>query len=33
MGKVSNDATKYVETIDPKVILIGGRTFAELLVN
>jgi len=32
-GKFSEDATKYVETIDPKVILIDGRTLAELMID
>lgn len=32
-GKFSEDATKYVENIDPKVILIDGRTLAELMID
>lgn len=32
-GKFSEDARKYVETIDPKVILIDGRTLAELMID
>jgi len=32
-GKFSDDARKYVETIDPKVILIDGRTLAELMID
>jgi restriction endonuclease Mrr len=28
----SEDAAKYVESIDPKVILIDGRTLAELMI-
>ncbi len=32
-GKFSEDAIKYVETIDPKVILIDGRTLAELMID
>jgi restriction system protein len=32
-GKFSDDARKYVETIDPKVILIDGRSFAELMID
>jgi restriction system protein len=32
-GKFSDDAKKYVETIDPKVILIDGRTLAELMID
>jgi len=32
-GRFSDDAIKYVETIDPKVILIDGRTIAELMID
>lgn len=32
-GKFSDDAIKYVETIDPKVILIDGRALAELMID
>lgn len=32
-GKFSDDAKRYVETIDPKVILIDGRTLAELMID
>lgn len=32
-GKFSDDARGYVETIDPKVILIDGRTLAELMID
>lgn len=32
-GKFSEDSKKYVETIDPKVILIDGRTLAELMID
>lgn len=32
-GKFSDDARKYVETIDPKVILIDGRTLCELMID
>jgi len=32
-GKFSGDARKYVETIDPKVILIDGRALAELMTD
>jgi restriction system protein len=32
-GKFSDDAKKYVETIDPKVILIDGRMLAELMID
>jgi restriction system protein len=32
-GKFSDDARKYVETIDPKVILIDGRALAELMID
>src|SRR5437870_3894129 len=32
-GKFSDDARKYVETIDPKVILIDGRMLAELMID
>ena len=32
-GKFSDDAKGYVETIDPKVILIDGRTLAELMID
>lgn len=32
-GKFSDEARKYVETIDPKVILIDGRTLAELMID
>lgn len=32
-GKFSDDAKKYVDTIDPKVILIDGRRLAELMID
>ena len=32
-GKFTDDSKKYVETIDPKVILIDGRTLAELMID
>lgn len=32
-GKFSGDAKRYVETIDPKVILIDGLMFAELMID
>lgn len=32
-GKFSDDAKRYVETIDPKGILIDGRTLAELMID
>jgi len=32
-GKFSDDSKKYVETIDPKVILIDGRALAELMID
>jgi len=32
-GKFSDDARKYIETIDPKVILIDGRSLAELMID
>ncbi|MGH9425921.1 MAG: restriction endonuclease [Terriglobia bacterium] len=32
-GKFSDDAMKYVETIDPKIILIDGRMLAELMID
>lgn len=32
-GKFSDDAKNYVETIDPKVILIDGRMLAELMID
>jgi restriction system protein len=32
-GKFSDDAKNYVETIDPKVILIDGRLLAELMID
>ncbi len=32
-GKFSEDAARFVETIDPKVILIDGRTLADLMVD
>lgn len=32
-GKFSDDAIKYVENIEPKVILIDGRTLAELMID
>jgi restriction system protein len=32
-GKFSDDARKYVETIDPKVILIDGRSLVELMID
>ncbi len=32
-GRFSQDAIDYVETIDPKVILIDGRALAELMID
>lgn len=32
-GKFSQDAVSYVETIDPKVILIDGRQLADLMID
>jgi restriction system protein len=32
-GRFSDDAVKYVESIDPKVILIDGRNLAELMID
>ena len=32
-GRFSDDATKYVGTIDPKVILIDGEKLAELMID
>jgi restriction system protein len=32
-GKFSDDAIKYVENIEPKVILIDGRALAELMID
>lgn len=32
-GKFSDDAIKYVETIDPKVILIDGHRLADLMID
>lgn len=32
-GKFSDEAKRYVETIDPKVILIDGRMLAELMID
>ncbi len=32
-GKFSDDAKKYVETIDPRIILIDGRMLAELMID
>lgn len=32
-SKFSDDAKRYVETIDPKVILIDGRMLAELIID
>jgi restriction system protein len=32
-GKFSDDAIKYVDTIDPKVILIDGRRLADLMID
>jgi len=32
-AKFSDDAKRYVEAIDPKVILIDGRTLAELMID
>jgi len=32
-GRFSDDAVKYVESIDPKVILIDGRMLAELMID
>lgn len=32
-GRFSDDAVKYVESIDPKVILIDGRTLSDLMID
>lgn len=32
-GRFSEDALKYVETIDPRVILIDGRRLAALMID
>jgi restriction system protein len=32
-GRFSDDAVKYVESIDPKVILIDGRNLTELMID
>lgn len=32
-GRFSEDALRYVETIEPKVILIDGRTLAEMMID
>lgn len=32
-GKFSDDASRYVETIEPKVILIDGHMLAELMID
>jgi restriction system protein len=32
-GRFSEDAVKYVASIDPKVILIDGRMLAELMID
>ncbi len=32
-GRFSEDALRYVESIDPKVILIDGRTLTELMID
>jgi restriction system protein len=32
-GKFTSDAISYVETIDPKVILIDGRTLTDLMID
>jgi restriction system protein len=32
-GRFSEDAVKYVESIDPKVILIDGKTLCELMID
>lgn len=32
-GKFSEGARKYIETIDPKVILIDGRSLAEMMID
>ena len=32
-GKFSDDAVKYVETIDPKVILIDGGNLVNLMID
>ncbi len=32
-GRFSEDAIRYVESIDPKVILIDGRTLCELMID
>ncbi len=32
-GKFSSDAISYVETIDPKVVLIDGHALAELMID
>lgn len=31
--RFSDNSVKYVESIDPKVILIDGRTLAELMID
>lgn len=32
-GRFSDDAVKYVESIDPKVVLIDGKTLADLMID
>jgi restriction system protein len=32
-GNLSDDARKYANTIDPKVVLIDGRQLAELMID
>jgi restriction system protein len=32
-GKFSDEAVKYAEAIDPKLILIDGRSLAELMID
>lgn len=32
-GRFSEDAVKYIESIEPKVILIDGRTLAEVMID
>jgi len=32
-GRFSEDAIRYVESIDPKVILVDGRTLTELMID
>jgi restriction system protein len=32
-GRFSDDAVKYVESIDPKVVLIDGKTLADRMID